>query len=382
MLDETLLDDPDALQAADRDGALRVLATAGAQVRAALAEEHALDRVADDGRPRTVLVAGLGGSAVVGEVVAALAGEHSSVPVQRRRGGPLPGWVGSLDLVIAVSMSGRAPEPLRIAGEAARRGARLVSVCRDGSPLADVTRRARGTLLTVPRTGVPGAPPPGSRTGLWSLLAPVLLACDAADVLEVDHAELAGAADRLDDEAEACRPSSESFVNPAKLLAAELDGSVPVVLSDGDAAQGAAARAVSMLHVTARVPAVRGTLPDDAGDVVALFDGAFRPADDDVFADPFVDGPARPTLRLLLLADQAGEHRAPADRAGPVLEVAQHAGVRVSELAADPGRPVEKLAQLVARTDFAATYLALGSGLDPSRSPHLADLREVWAERG
>jgi glucose/mannose-6-phosphate isomerase len=137
-----------------------------------------------------------------------------------------------------------------------------------------------------------------------------------------------------------------------------------------------------MLAVTARVPAVRGTLPDDAGDVVALFDGAFRPAADDVFADPFVDGPARPTLRLLLLADEAGEHRAPADRAGPVLQVAAHAGVRVSELAAEPGRPVEKLAQLIARTDLAATYLALGSGLDPSRSPHLADLREVWAERG
>ncbi|WP_336924020.1 SIS domain-containing protein [Aquipuribacter sp. SD81] len=382
MLDETLLDDGDLLAAADRDGALRVLATAGAQVRAALAAEHDLARVAADGRPRSVLVAGLGGSAVVGEVVAALAGEHSSVPVQRRRGGPLPGWVGPLDLVVAVSMSGRAPEPLRIAAEAGRRGARLVSVCRDGSPLAEVTRRTRGTLLAVPREPVPGAPPPGSRTGLWSLLAPVLLACAAADVLEVDTGELDAAARRLDEEAEACRPSSEAFVNPAKTLALELDGTVPVVLSDGDAAAGAAARAVSMLAVTARVPAVRGTLPDDAGDVVALFDGAFRPAADDVFADPFEDGPARPTLRLLLLADRRSEHRAAADRAGPVLEVAQHAGVRVSELAAEPGRPVERLAQLVARTDFAATYLALGSGLDPTRSPHLADLREVWAERG
>ena len=40
------------------------------------------------------------------------------------------------------------------------------------------------------------------------------------------------------------------------------------------------------------------------------------------------------------------------------------------------------LASLVARTDFAATYLALGGGIDPSRSPHLADLREVWASGG
>lgn len=374
MIDEARLDDADALAEIDREGSLRVLATAGAQVRAALGQGDDLDRVREHGRPRSVLVAGLGGSAVVGEVVAALAGAGSSVPVQQRRGGPLPGWVGPLDLVVAVSLSGRAPEPLLIAAEAARRGARLVSVSREGSPLADITARARGTVLTVPRTGVPGVPVAGSRTGLWSLLAPVLLSCAAAGVLELDEADLGAAADRLDEEAEACRPTSPGFVNPAKVLALELDGSVPVVLSDGAAAQGAAARAVSMLARTARVPAVRGTLPDDAGDIVSLFDGGLAPRGDDVFADPFVDGPAGPSLRLLLLTDeQTGPH------AGPVRAVAEHAGVRISHLPASGAGPLERLASLVARTDFATTYLALASGVDPSRSPHLADLREQWA---
>ncbi|WP_380167506.1 SIS domain-containing protein [Jannaschia sp. R86511] len=386
MIDEAVLDDADALARVDREGSLRVLASAGAQVRAALSAEHDLERVRDDGRPRSVLVAGLGGSAVVGDVVAALAGAGSSVPVQRRKGGPLPGWVGPLDLVLAVSMSGRAPEPLQIAAEAARRGARLVSVCREGSPLADVTARARGTVLAVPRNGVPGVPAAGSRTGLWSLLAPVLLACGAADVLDLDAHDLGLAADRLDEEAETCRPASPGFVNPAKVLALELDGVVPVVLSDGDAAEAAAARVVSMLARTARVPAVRGTLPDDAGDVVSLFDGQFvggagsaggpggGAGVDPIFADPFLDGPPGPQLRLLLLSDTED-----VPHAGPVRAVASHAGVRVSELAAPPGRPLQRLATLVARTDFAATYLALGGSIDPSRSVHLADLREVWA---
>jgi len=375
VIDESVLDDADALAAVDREGSLRVLATAGAQVRAALAQDHDLARVRDDGRPRSVLVAGLGGSAVVGDVVSALAGSGSPVPVQRRRGGPLPGWVGALDLVVAVSLSGRAPEPLLIAAEAARRGARLVSVCREGSPLADVTARARGTVLHVPRTGVPGVPAPGSRTGLWSLLTPVLLACGAADVLDVLDGDLNAVADRLDAEAEACRPTSPGFVNPAKVLALELDGTVPVVLGDGDAADAAASRAVSMLARTARVPSVRGNLPDDAGDVVSLFDGRFVGQGEDLFADPFLDRPPGPSLRLLLLADEEG-----AGHAGPVRSVAAHAGVRVSHLPAPAGRALERLAFLVARTDFAATYLALGNGLDPSRSPHLADLREVWAQ--
>jgi len=374
MIDEALLDDADALAEVDREGSLRVLASAGAQVRASLAEGHDLDRVREDGRPRSVLVAGLGGSAVVGEVLVALAGGASPVPVQQRRGGPLPGWVGPVDLVVAVSMSGRAPEPLLIAAEAGRRGARLVSVCRAGSPLAEVTARARGTVLTVPRASLPGVPAAGSRTGLWSLLTPALLACGAADVLDVGQADLEAAADVLDTEAEACRVSSPTFVNPAKSLATELDGSVPVVLSDGDAAHAAAARAVSMLARAARVPAVHGTLPDDASDVVALFDGPFAPRSDDLFADPFHDGQAAVALRLLLLAS---EETAP--HAAPVRAVAGRAGVRFSDLVAPPGRALERFAFLVARTDFAATYLALGTRVDPSRSPHLADLREIWA---
>ncbi len=375
MIDEALLEDGDALAELDQEGSLRVLASAGAQVRASLAEEHDLARVRDDGRPRSVLVAGLGGSAVVGEVVEALAGGASAVPVQRRRGGPLPGWVGPLDLVVAVSMSGRAPEPLQIAAEAGRRGARLVSVCRPGSPLADVTARARGTVLAVRRGGLPGVPPAGSRTGLWSMLTPALLACGAADVLDLGEPDLAAAADVLDQQADACRPSSPVFVNPAKSLAVELDGSVPVVLSDGDAAHAAAARAVHMLARTARVPAVRGTLPDDASGVVALFDGPFAPHEDDVFADPFLDGPAASSLRLLLLADDDD-----AAHAAPVRAVAGRSGVRLSDLVAPRGRPLERFAFLVARTDFASTYLALGHRLDPSRSSHLADLRDVWSE--
>jgi len=59
-----------------------------------------------------------------------------------------------------------------------------------------------------------------------------------------------------------------------------------------------------MLARTARVPAMRGALPDDAGDVVATFGGPFAThGEDAVFADPFLDGPGRIALRLLLLRD-------------------------------------------------------------------------------
>ena len=51
-------------------------------------------------------------------------------------------------------------------------------------------------------------------------------------------------------------------------------------------------------------------------------------------------------------------------------------GARVSEVTAQPGHPLTRLAGQLATTDFAATYLALGLGLDPAVSPHVTDLRD------
>ena len=124
-VDEAALDDPDALRALDTRDSLRSLASAGAQVRRALvsAEEAGVSRAAGGERPRSVLVAALGGSSLVCDVLDLLAEPGSPVPVTTRRDAPLPGWVGPLDLVIAVSQSGRAAGPLALAAEAARRGA-------------------------------------------------------------------------------------------------------------------------------------------------------------------------------------------------------------------------------------------------------------------
>ena len=392
-LDEARIDSEDAIAALDSHQTLRGLATAGAQVREAidLSAEGGVSRVAGGERPRSVLVASLGGSAVVCDVLDLLAEPGSPVPVSVRRNVPLPGWVGPLDLVIAVSQSGRAAGPLALAAEAARRGASLLTVGAADSPLADVAAQARGVHIDIGRGRAT------SRTALWSLLAPVLLAAGELGIVDVGVRVLLETADRLDEIAEACRPSSESFVNPAKVLATDLAEGVPVVLGDGPLNGVAAKRAASMLARTSRIPAISGELPDDAAQIVACFDGPFTTAygaaaaarggagfgsdgGSDIFTDPFLDGPASPRLGLLMLRDAAPD---PMTREGmesaalsdAVAEAAREAGARVSEVTAMPGHPLTRLAGQLATTDFAATYLALGLGLDPAVSPHVTDLR-------
>ena len=101
-IDETVLDDPDKLSAGDPGAMLRAVATAGAQVREAALRigEADLTGVVADGRPRAVLVAGMGGSGISGDVLAAVAGVACPVPLVAHRGYRLPGWVGPMDLVV------------------------------------------------------------------------------------------------------------------------------------------------------------------------------------------------------------------------------------------------------------------------------------------
>lgn len=391
-LDEAFLDSAESLEALDSRGSLRALATSGAQVRRAIvaAREAGIDRVAGGDRPRSVLVASLGGSSVVCDVLDVLAEPGSPVPLTTRREAPLPGWIGPLDLVIAVSLSGRAPGPLALAAEAARRGASLLTVGAADSPLADICARGRGIHVDV------ATPAPTSRAALWSMLTPVLLAADGLGLIDCSEPALERVADLLDERAEECRPSSESFVNPAKILALGLAETVPVVLGDGALTGVAAGRAAAMLARTARIPTTHGALPDAASQVVACFDGPFGSgatnggggvASDgarDLFADPFLDGPPTPQLGLLMLRDHPVPPGAPdhldAMEAGrlaqAVVDSAREAGVKVWEVEALGGRPIERLASLISMSDYSATYLALGLGLDPAVSRHVTDLRD------
>ena len=133
-----------------------------------------------------------------------------------------------------------------------------------------------------------------------------------------------------------------------------------------------------MLARTARVPAMRGTLPDDAGDVVATFGGPFASLSQDVFADPFLQESSPARLRLVFLRDAVPSVERPdgawletSRTADAVRVTAEEAGVRISEASALPGHPLERVADLVSLTDFAAVYLALGrylEGLDASKN--------------
>src|SRR3954471_3733450 len=304
VADESLLDDEKSMLANDPGGMLRATASAGAQVResAALAAEADLSLLADEGRPRAVVVAGIGTAGLTGNILATVAGHRCPVPIIGHRSAGVPGWVGAADLVIAVSASGRSPEALAAADAAARRGARLVAIGNPDTELQAMAERARSPFIPVPRR----AP---ARASLWGLAVPVLLAARAIGLVKVNEADLAETASRLDADAERCRPGADSFVNPAKSLALGLAGSIPIVWGSSPLAPAAARRFADTLAANARYPVMAGALGEAGRGRVGLLDGVFgglAESSRDIFADPDDDeleNDAPTRLRLVLFRD-------------------------------------------------------------------------------
>ncbi|MEU8422840.1 SIS domain-containing protein [Micromonospora sp. NPDC048835] len=381
--DEDLLDDPQALSEADPGGMLRHTASAGAQVResAALAAEANLAVLADDGRPRAVVIAGIGTAGRTGDVLATVAGPRCPVPIIGHRSAGVPGWVGAADVVIAVSASGRSPEALGAAEAAHRRGARLVAVGAPDSQLQSIAEQARAPFIPVPRR----AP---ARASLWALTVPVLLAARSLGLVKVNEADLAETAARLDADADRCRSAAESFINPAKSLALGLAGSIPIVWGSSPLATVAARRFGDTLSANARYPVVTGALGEAGRGRVGLLDGVFgglAEGERDIFADPAEDDGEGTRLRLVLLRDGGLNAEDDTDeplaveerRADAVQTLAERRGVRCDVVTAEGGSALERLASLVAVPDFASIYLALAHGLDPMAVPAITEMKEL-----
>ena len=365
----TALDDPAALETADPSAMLRLVAGAGAQVREAttLAAEAGFTRLAVGGRPRAVVVVEGDGSSLCSAMLAALAGPRSPVPVFTCRGPELPRWVGAGDAVLAASARGSEPT-LPALEQAGSRGCSVVAVGPADSPLAAAVARARGVLVPITTGRLP-------RASLWTLSVPLLLAGEALGLLQLDAGDLAAAADRLDVVAEICRPGSESFVNPAKQLALDLAGSLPLAWATSPPTGVAAARLAGQLAANAKHPCLWAMLSQGGGEQVAVLDGVFgaqrRPAEPggDIFADR-ADGPEPVGVHVVTLREP--DDAPPADAAA---ELARERGLGLTALVAEGDGPVERLASLVGLVDFASVYLALHLGIDPTPTGAVADLR-------
>jgi glucose/mannose-6-phosphate isomerase len=202
--------------------------------------------------PGGIIVAGMGGSAIGGELARAILGDHASRPLLTARAYGLPPWTTNETTVVCASYSGDTEETLGCYEAAGVIGARRVVVT-SGGKLAELARA----------DGVPVIPVAGGYQPRHAV------AYMTVGVLEV--AALAGVGPRMNSEIDVAADHLEELViewgpdgaddSDAKALARALSGTVPVVAGAG-LTTAIAYRWKSQINENAKSPAYSLELPE------------------------------------------------------------------------------------------------------------------------
>lgn len=219
------LDDTTALHRLDRGGMLGHVAALPHQCRGAWALVRDLELPARHRQADRVLIAGMGGSAIGGDLAVAVAADVSSLPIVVHRDYGLPAWVDGRTLVIGSSYSGDTEETLAVFEAAHERGCPLVAVT-TGGRLAQWAGRWQVPLVSFGYRSMPRA----ALGYLFLSLLGILRAVGAVGDLEGDLQE---ALLLLEGRGPELAPDSPQVRNPAKQLALTLHGRVPIVVGVG-----------------------------------------------------------------------------------------------------------------------------------------------------
>lgn len=247
------LNDVATIRTLDREGMGRLIHDFPKQCREGWEAGAAHDLPSDYKSIDKVVVAGMGGSAIAGDVLADVCAVEGGPLVTVHRDYGLPAWADDRTLVIFSSYSGGTEETLSCFREARARQVKGLAIT-SGGALASEARAAKMPVFPITLDS-----PPRAAFGLtFMLLTRICVRLgilrdktedvqDAAKVLAAMQPELA-----LETPAER---------NPAKLTAHRLHGSIPVIISAG-ILRAAGVRWKNQLTENAKVWAVQETLPE------------------------------------------------------------------------------------------------------------------------
>jgi hypothetical protein len=250
----------------------------------------------------------------------------------------LPGWAGSLDLVVVLAPDGADTGAASAVAEAVRRGCQLVVACPPGSLVAEHAAGRWSTIL-----------PTSSREPL----ATAVVVLEYLDQVSLGpRADAEQVAEALDAVAISCSPHRDLAVNPAKMLAIALADANPVVWGGSVLAARAARRVAESI----RRATGRSALAGDAEHLLPVIEAARQR---DVFDDPFAEGSGdrRP---VLLVLDDGADDPVVREQRGRLQAAASERGVRVETLTTDAPTEVARYASLLLSGTYAAEYLRIG----------------------
>lgn len=343
-------------KSADPQGMLGWVNALGDQMRDALALAQSISAEGWT-RPKAVVIAGMGGSAIGADLVRGLVEDQLPVPIMVNRDYRLPGFVDEDTLVIASSYSGGTEETLS-AYEHARQLGASVAVTTTGGELGRRAEKAGLPVVTIPK----GLQP---RAALAYSLVPLLVLLHRAGLVDDPAADVEEAASLLDERRSRLGPEAPVSDNPAKGLALTHYGGLPLIYGSPGWKAAVAYRWKCQVNENAKAAAVWNVLPE--------------------LNHNETEGWQHPELNrhvhVVMLADDGDPEpiRRRMDATAAVMEGRVGSIQRVSS---EGKSPLARMMSLVQMADYVSVYLALLYGVDPTPVTAIEDLKRRLAAPG
>ena len=303
---------------------------------------------------RAAVVLGVGGSAIGGDLIAALAHLEKGPSVTVARDYTLPPWIGPLTVVIASSYSGNTEETLAMYRQARERDAKLLAVTTGGT-LGMLAQQDGIPFLKVMYQGEP-------RSALgYSFIAPLAFLCNLG-FLEDRSDELAEAARELRELEGTLSPQVPLSRNQAKRLATHLHGTLPVVYGAGFLT-GVARRWKTQLNENSKVWAFAEELPEANHNSAQ---GLALPSE------------VRGRVAVVLIHSSL-LHPRTSQRFKVTQDLLNQEGIQHYQVEATGKTPLAQVLSAVMMGDYLSYYLAMLNRVDPTATPALDWLKERMA---
>ena len=320
------------------------------QVEAAVSAARGVQDLPRHERVENVVVLGMGGSGIAGDVLCAVAAPFMAVPVTVVKGYVPPDYVGTGSLVFAVSFSGNTEETLEAAAAAYEAGASLVVVA-GGGELVRLAGEWNVPVVPVP-TDIPQP-----RAALGALAIPPLVLLEAIGLFPGASQWVDQAVDQLR------RIRRDELVRPGNVaedLARRIGRTIPLVHSSQDLGKAAALRWKAQINENAKCPAFWNLYPELCHNELAGW-GQHGDA-------------TRQILTLVNLRHDA-EHPQVSRRFDLAEEVLREVVADVIEVRAAGEGDLAQLFDLAMIGDFVSLHLAGNEGIDPGPIPVLDELK-------
>jgi glucose/mannose-6-phosphate isomerase len=344
--------DRNAIEAADPQGMLGDVIAQPLQLGDALWRAQSAG-IGKRDRPGGLVVCGMGGSAIGGDLAAAALGDRATRPITIVRGYALESWTGPDSLILCASYSGNTEETLACFEAAGAAGAGRVALT-TGGKLAELAREE-----SVPVIGVPAGMQPRAAV-LYMIVATLECAalCGAAPGV---HAEIDTATALLEQLVEEWGPDAPED-SRAKAIARALQGTIPVVHGAGPTV-GPARRWKTQVNENAAAAAFWSELPEANHNEICGWDR----------------GRAVAPLSAVFLEDP-DQHPRVQRRIELTRAEVERAGAQVLRAEARGESRLERVLSLVLLGDLASVYLAVLDGVNPTPAEPLDRFKAAMAK--